>query len=91
MACIHSGRHARQKAAIAIRCIRTTNHRSNHRRAHLVRKHLAPQGALRPPDPARPRMAISGQKAPRAIRCIKTCSVWMVRAQVRLVGKHLAP
>ena len=79
-------RRSRQKAPNAKRCIKTCSDRCDDLVALRVRKHRAPNNALRLPTQSTPLVSChsTSQKAPSAKRCIKTPQCPFVR-QVRIL------
>ena len=81
-----------QKAPSAKRCIKTSKHMLIKHIHHQVRKHRAPNGALRrEPSDVGVEADVRGQKAPSAKRCIKTRSLSRSRGARLTVRKHRAP
>ena len=67
-----STRSCCQKAPRTRKCIKTLRPYRNRYFPTLVRKHLAPEGALRRPKPTLTAGRVLCQKAPRTRRCIET-------------------
>ena len=80
-----------QKAPSTRRCIKTRKRRNHDECPFWVRKHPAPEGALRLPKAPANAPTLLSQKAPSTRRCIKTQSQQDVPDELLLVRKHPAP